>query len=173
MKLALTAAIAATIAASALIPAPTRADQSIIVESQRPTLNKWVSKVSQDLTRSLDNTLNWSVARDVRADGGYTAVTFTSDEAGRPAALTVARPSGDKALDRVALTAVEHLRSLHPMPASLAPGQRFRANIIISVDSYKLDRLVQIMRKEEAQRIRAEGPNSKEIVLTAVPSKSA
>jgi len=172
MKTALLAALAASLAATSLVSMPSFAEDSIVVKSQKISVPKWIRKISNKLDDSLEQAMTHSDARLIKKNGGFVAVSFNCDDNGRPIGTQVSRPSGDRALDRVALRAVNGLATLQPMPASFTANQRFRANIIVAEDSYQRDRLFKVMRKEEARRLRAEGPESKEFALSMIPPKS-
>ncbi|MBS0483469.1 MAG: energy transducer TonB [Proteobacteria bacterium] len=173
MKIAIAAAIAASLAASSLVVVPTRADESIVVKSGRPALPKWVKTITQQLDASLERAMYAPQANHIHVAGGYAAVSFTTDSQGKPVNAVVSRASGDSALDAVALTAVTNMKSLYPLPTAMPADQRFRANIIVAPDTTHLDRLIKIVRKEEAQRLRAEGPASHEFAISLGSSKSA
>lgn len=148
MKLALSAALAA----SMILPATvTRADNQIVVQSQRLALQKWVGAVSQRLDRSLDR----AVRRPMHSYSdieGFASVSFRCGSDGRPTEMTLNGSSGDKHIGKIAMRAVSGLESLHPLPDSVAPGQRFRANIIIAYDHASLERYARQAKAEEERR---------------------
>ncbi|MDE2435489.1 MAG: energy transducer TonB [Sphingomonadales bacterium] len=165
MKLAVTAVVAASLAASTFVASPTRADAPIIVQSQRISQPAWVSSVSTQLSRNLDSAL---FAQNSAYHDGIVAITFTAAPDGQPGNMVLARRSGDSALDRVAMNSVRRLRNLHPLPELVSDQQRFRAYLIVASDQKSYEDYARLAQREEAQRQLAERADSRVIALTIV-----
>ncbi|WP_296675066.1 energy transducer TonB [Novosphingobium sp.] len=173
MKLALTAACAASLCLSAFIPAAAFADDPIVVKSRQVTASQWKVDLSKSLSRNLDDGLRNGLARYMRGSGGIAAITFRLDEQGRADEVALARSSGDIQVDRVAKWAVRRLNAVAPYPAAANRAMQVRAYLIVAPDQDVYDRMAHTAQDIERQRQIAQGHSAGEIVLTVLPGKSA
>lgn len=118
---------------------------SVVVQAPQITFAKWSNQVTGRIERNLDYP-SGVMNRERRS--GIVSVLFQSSDTGRPSSVSISHMSGDAALDRAALNAVTHIKSLYPLPATFGPGQRFVANILFANDQSDHDRLLAGMHKD-------------------------
>lgn len=138
-----------------------QADKTIIVEAPQVTFGGW----SRQVTKNIEKNLFFPSSVNGVRSSGMVSVAFQCSDNGRPSVISVARKSGDVGFDRAAVFAVRHIKSLHPMPTSLAPGQKFVANIMFATDQNEYNRLLDAMRKDAALHNARLSGNGQAIVL--------
>lgn len=166
MKFALTAAIAAGLAASLAVPSAALADDPIVVKSHQAAVQTFAERLSRDISRNLDGAMR---SRTARAGDlyGLTAVTFSIDRQGQIAGVEMARRSGNSMLDSVARQVV---RRLDIDQSSLPPSvNRVRAYMIIAPDDDTHEELLAKARGIETERRMASKGSTQELVLTLAP----
>lgn len=170
MKLVLLAALAAS---SVVIPASSRSDpiNPIVIEGPaRAGLVYWKQSVVRELDRNLAYPRSypgWDMPE------GTVAVQFICGEDGKPASVELSRSSGNRALDRAALRAVERISTLHPLPAEISDGAALRANVIFATDHVSLARQEKGLRKEEAQLAERERKDGRQVVVLETSLRTA
>ncbi|MCU6453503.1 energy transducer TonB [Sphingomonas sp. A2-49] len=125
--------------------------RDITVQGIPLTPARWVATVSKKLDAVLvyPNPVYWT---GDGAASGIVSVQFQTDAQNRPIALSLARSSRNRILDRFGMRAIERLGPLPVMPIAFKPGQRFRANIVYAASYDEYNRQLVILRKEEAAR---------------------
>lgn len=113
-----------------------RSPDPIVVELSAPTKAHWVERISEDLSMKL--TYPVSIGRP--ADEGVVTVAFRCGQDGRPTAVLLSRSSGNSRLDSAAQTAVEQLKSLHPLPSEFGRDQLFLARVAFATDGGRISR---------------------------------
>ena len=88
---------------------------------------------------------------------GMVDVTFRCSEDGTPTAVTLARKSGSRLIDRAGLQAVQRVDSLHPLPNGVSHDQVYRARMLFAID----DGFGREQRKAETLREEADVANAR------------
>lgn len=114
--------------------APGDPNNDIVAVAPNTSIQQWVSTVSE----RLDGTLRYPYTFREPAPSGTVSVTFKCSESGEPAAIQVVRQSGNSSLDRAAVSAVQRIKSLHPLPMGIGREQLFQANIVFATDERAL-----------------------------------
>lgn len=147
MKHAVITALILTGAAAGASDAQNSRSQNdpIVVSSERLTLASWSNTFAKRLDRNLDYP-----SRSFREErpSGVVSVSFRCSEDGRPSTIAVSRKSGDADLDHAAMRAVSRIKTLHPMPVSFKPDQKFRADILFATSEAQHDRQIRQLREE-------------------------
>lgn len=170
MKLVLLAAVAAS---SMAAPAASQVDRNepIVIRAQAPAgLVQWRQTVGRELDRNLTYPRTypgWEFPE------GAVSVHFTCGEDGKPSAIALTRSSGNRALDRAVIHAVERINTLHPMPAEVRNGAAIRANVIFAADNASLVRQEAKLGKEEARLAERERKEGKQVVVLTTNHRTA
>lgn len=166
MKKTIALSFAAALSAAVLaVPATSQ-----IVVTPSAEIDSMVETVSRDLDRQLDRSAS---LRGIGSGNGIAIVRFQTDAAGEPENLTVYRKSGDRRLDRVAVHAVNNLRTLSSKPVSLPQDQVYQANIIFADNRRSLDDLSEQLAKEEAARLASSPAERRILALGSAPTIKA
>lgn len=123
--------------------------RTIVVQASPVTLKQW----SKTISNRLEDGIRYPApmwATDI--DSGIVTVRFQCGEDGRPTALTLNRKSGSGALNRAAMRAVSHIKTLHPLPAGLKPTQVYEAHILFARSEEEYRRQIVMLRKEAERR---------------------
>jgi protein TonB len=138
-------AMIAALAALPFLPTGSFAQDNITVQGRQTALSQWVG----DVARRLEDNLSYPhMLLRAHAPSGIASVNFVCSDEGKPTAVTLSRRSGSVLLDRAAMRAVSRMKSLHPLPASIAPGQQFKANVIFAENEDMLTRYQETLRRE-------------------------
>ena len=174
LSAALTASLfvpAASVAPMALQAGqPYQPEQTIVVQSQRHTLDAWAGRLSQQISDNLTVPNLVGARSDV---SGLVSVRFHCGPDGRPTALTITRHSGIHELDNAALRAIGKLDSLYPLPDEMVTGRSVRADIVIAQDQITLDRLSAKLDRERRALARSGANHSADLALTVSKRTSA
>jgi hypothetical protein len=74
--------------------------------------------------------------------------------------------SGDVRLDRAAISAIQRIKTLHPLPAGIGTAQLFQANIVFAYDERDLARNATAFRSASAHSAPAfAGNNAAPLVI--------
>jgi len=167
--------LSAALTASLLVPAtwiapvalqasqPYQPEQTIVVQSQRHTLDAWAGRLSQQISDNLTVPNLVGARSDV---SGLVSVRFHCGPDGRPTALTITRRSGIREIDNAALRAIGKLNSLHPLPDEMTTGRSVRADIVFAQDQITLDRLSAKLNQERRAFARSGTDHSADLALT-------
>ncbi len=117
------------------------------------TFAAWRDRVQKALDRGLH------YARPMPGMGnasGIVRVKFNCSDTGRPDKVTIARSSGSRRLDRMALKAVDRIATLHPLPQGFRHDQSIEAMILIAYGSereyrQKRDRMIAEAKRRNAR----------------------
>ncbi|QIG54020.1 energy transducer TonB [Altererythrobacter sp. BO-6] len=148
--------------AGALFPAPL-VSQDITVKPGASSTESFVAEVSQELDQELGRIA--LPAHYFR--GGLAQVRFQVDEQGQAENVTLYHRSGDRIVDRAALTAVARLDSIGALPAGYPDDQVIQANIIVAQSEGQLGKLKRQLAQREAARI-AEAAHSQSAPVLAL-----
>ncbi|PKB19542.1 TonB family protein [Novosphingobium kunmingense] len=166
MKLALTAALAASLALSAFTPTAALADDPIVVSSHQAAVTNFADSLARDVSAGLNGALR-SHSSSTREVTGLTAVTFNIDSQGQVSNVAMAERSGNSLLDSVARRVIKRLDI---DPATLPPSvSRVRAYMIVATDQDSHDSLARKARDIEVERLMASRESRTELVLTLTP----
>ncbi len=152
--------VALALVAATVLPSASAGAREIVVSPSR-TETVFVRDVSRELDRQLQR--DRSPLR--QASKGYAIVRFRCSVDGLPEAISIYRSSGDRQVDRIALRAVERLRSLHPLPDGAASGQLIQANVAVAGTERALAMVQRRLARDEAQRLASAPVESNVIVL--------
>lgn len=169
MKLVLSAATAASLALSALLPTAAQADDPIVVKSHQPSVQVFADTLSSDISQGLDSALR---GRTFAAGTPYglTTVTFSVGDGGQVSDVEVVRRSGNWTLDSVARGVVRRLE-VAGNEVPFRGTNRVRAYMIVAPDDDTYADLAKQARSIEQERQLAIGKSkvSGELVLTVSP----
>lgn len=130
--LLLTAAFCATQASSQALP-----DRASMMMHTTPGKLVTMAEWTERMHHVLEHELRYPVAfGEERIGTGTVRVKFNCSDSGRPDKVSLLKTSGDKALDRAALTAVRRMASLHPLPTGFKRDQKFEAVVIFATDRF-------------------------------------
>lgn len=157
--------LCAALAVSFIMPETSIArndDRTIVVESRHDAVKQWASSVS----RELDSRLIYPTYGVIgEPPTGIVTVRFNCVGDGTASNVVVTRHSGDRQLDRAAVYAVSHLKSLHPLPGLLATNQRVQANIFFASSEDQLKFQTAQLRHERAEAVAASKNDNQTIAL--------
>ena len=156
--------LCAALAVSFIMPGTSLAqnNRTIVVESRHDPVKKWASAVSQDLeSRLIYPTYDGRGPTPT----GIVTVRFNCAGDGKASNVVVTRHSGDRRLDRAAMYAVSHLKSLHPLPGLLATNQRVQANIFFASSEDQLMSQTAQLRRERAKAVAAGKDDNQTVAL--------
>lgn len=150
MKLVLSAATAASLALSALLPTAAQAEDPIVVSGAQTSIQAYATRLANGLSEGMDRSLRAQGLRSSTAYGLAT-ITFTVAEQGQVGDVDVVRNTGDWMLQRVARQAVRNLdiasdtipiRGTHRVRAYMivAPTEQAGAEMARKVDAIERER---------------------------------
>lgn len=169
MKIALSAAAAASLALSSLLPTAAQADDPIVIKSRQQSPKSFADTLSRDISRGLTGALRGrAIAGGVPY--GLATVTFTVGQQGEVSDVQIARRSGNWMLDSVARGVIRRL-DVAESSVPLRSTNRVRAYMIVAADEDSYADLARQAHAIEQQRQLALGKDagSTELVLTLSP----
>lgn len=163
MKFALPAALAASLALSAIAPSAALASDPIVVKSHHQSAQALADEITADLNAGFDNAWRGRMPRN-RELYGLTAVTFQLDSAGQVSNVQTAHRSGNTGLDAMVRAAA---RRIAVDRAALSPRfNRVKAYMIVAPDAQsEADYADQVKALEYERRMDLRGSGT-ELVLT-------
>ena len=162
-----------TAAAICLIstPAQSRDDpgaQIVIKASTPSSLDRWRTSLAWKLSNAVVYPKTYP---EWRGQNGTVSVNFICDESGKPKAAGLSGSSGNAALDRAALRAVNTVRGLGPLPAQVPVGAIVRANFIFAADEDSLHRQQLALNRREAQLAEADRLTGAKVVVLDIRNR--
>ncbi len=156
MKYALNISLAAGLLAASFTP--TYAGNGHTVYADTHASAAWAGRVSDNLSNSLryPNT----------PTSGFVSVRFECGPDGKPVNVAILDHSKGR-FDAEAIRAVRGLRSLHPLPQSMVPGQQLQANLVFATNQYELARQTGRLQQAEAKRLATSRAEHKVLVLNS------
>ena len=122
------------------------AQSTIVAVNAPPTLAAWSKRVFNDLEGQL--TYPTPAFRD--ANAGIVAVKFNCSDSGAPASVALLKSSRYRELDNAAMRAVQHIATLHPLPAGMMHGQQFVVRVLFATSPESArDQVVQMQKEAE------------------------
>ncbi|MFA7587754.1 MAG: TonB family protein [Novosphingobium sp.] len=136
--------------------------ENVVVATPNRSLQAWQGTVSRELSANLRYPRPLGLASN---DSDFVTVRFRCGDDGQPVDLTIAHKSRHGQFNGAAMRAVSRLGSLHPLPAGVALGQTFQANLVFAVDKESLDHQFARLRQSEAARMASSGAERQVIAL--------
>ncbi|MBR0553817.1 energy transducer TonB family protein [Stakelama marina] len=130
------------------------------------TIERWSKGITRKLNRNLDYPVRFHQAGGFHQPSeGVVRVNFRCTETGAPTAITLAKSSGHRELDRAAMAAVQRIKTLHPLPAGIGAGQRYQALLLFALDQQSHDRQLAKLQQEADRRNAALGQPAERVAM--------
>lgn len=153
-------------------PAQARDDPAaqIVIKASTPSsLDRWRNSLAWKLSTAV---IYPKAYPEWRGHDGTVSVNFTCDDSGRPVVAGLAGSSGNAALDRAALRAVNTVRGIGPLPAQVPAGAMVRANFIFAADEDSLHRQQIALVQREASLAAADRLTGRQVVVLDIRNRT-
>lgn len=137
-------AFAAASAAACIIMSSGASSQTTAA-AERVTLQQWGQRVGDELNRRMRYP---QPLMGRRAETGMVKVKFNCSDSGRPDKVTLLKSSGSRVLDRAALSAVQRVATLHPLPDGLGHDQQYQATLLFESSQDRYDAMLKTIRSD-------------------------
>lgn len=131
--------------AAACVLTPGGALSQTTTVAERVTLQQWGQRVGDELNRRMRYPRPMS---GQSAATGVVKVKFNCSDSGRPDKVALLRSSGSRVLDQAALSAVQRIATLHPLPDGMRHDQQYQAVLLFESDQDRYDAMLKTIRSD-------------------------